>query len=527
MNKIVKKNTGSFYTCQSVADYVAKWAIRGKHNKVLEPSFGDGSFVLAANKRFKQLKNNSPCLYGVEIQKKPYNDMNKRKLLAKSFCQDFISFATEEKFDAVIGNPPYIRLRRLKAKQREKTLKLMHSYNFKINPNSSLWLPFIIHSTELLDQGGRLGMVLPYEITYVRYAFDLWSYLGANFNNIKLIRVYKDFFPDVDVETIILLADGKGGKSDNVEYNIYNQLSDLFLEKPFKKTKVKIADILGMKKPFEKQLLSSSLLKTLSKRIQDKTLIPITNICKFKIGYIDGNKEYFHPNEEEIKKYKLRKKNLLPSMINTKSISSQKSNGLSTSRYKTSDTLFYPTIIKKGEKAYIELGEKDKVNEGYKCRQRKPWYLTPGLETPDVILTVFSETPKLLLNDGKYIVSNSLLSGKIKGIANKEFICRWYNSLTLLLTEINVHSLGGGTLVIIPGEIDCLNIVSKIPKNKIEKVFTQINELSKTSNLEDVYKLGDEIVLKDIFKYTDKEIRQIRKGIETLRKWRQPKERRG
>ena len=48
--------------------------------------------------------------------------MNKRKLLAKSFCQDFISFATEEKFDAVIGNPPYIRLRRLKAKQRKKLL---------------------------------------------------------------------------------------------------------------------------------------------------------------------------------------------------------------------------------------------------------------------------------------------------------------------------------------------------------------------------------------------------------------------
>ena len=119
--------------------------------------------------------------------------------------------------------------------------------------------------------------------------------------------------------------------------------------------------------------------------------------------------------------------------------------------------------IKKGEEAYIKQGEKLGINARYKCRVRKPWYLTPGLEIPDIVLTVFGDTPKMMMNDAGYYISNSLLGGFSSGSSARELICRWYNSLTLLSIETNIHSLGGGTLVLIPGETDKLEIIAGFP----------------------------------------------------------------
>ena len=48
MDVITQKSTGSFYTCSSIADYIANWAIETPNTCVLEPSFGDGIFIDSA-----------------------------------------------------------------------------------------------------------------------------------------------------------------------------------------------------------------------------------------------------------------------------------------------------------------------------------------------------------------------------------------------------------------------------------------------------------------------------------------------
>lgn len=57
MIKAQKRATGSFYTCFSIADYIVRWAISSEDTKVLESSFGDGSFLYSALNRFEQLGN--------------------------------------------------------------------------------------------------------------------------------------------------------------------------------------------------------------------------------------------------------------------------------------------------------------------------------------------------------------------------------------------------------------------------------------------------------------------------------------
>lgn len=521
-----KKATGSYYTCNSIADYIASWAIDSPEMCVLEPSFGDGIFIDSAFYRFSELGNYEPNIIGVEIQKKPYNLYIEKHTDIMGFQMSFMDFQTNREIDAVIGNPPYISLKNLKESERKKAFKLVCSYGVNMQTSASMWLPFIIHSTELLKKGGKLGFVLPYEITYVRYAFDLWKYLSKNYGKITICRIYDDFFPDVDVETVLLLAEKKGETTNNVCYKVFNTVSDLFLDNVCHISQISIDDIINLRKPFERELIPDSVATILERLRKDKKTTEFVKDCKFKIGYVSGNKGFFHISESEIKQFKICPENIKKSLINARQITANGNIGIETAQITDCSYLFYPTIIGSGEKKYIKHGEKQGINNGYKCKVRNPWYLVPGVEIPDMVLTVFGDIPKLMINDGNFYVSNSLLGGFSKVENRKELICRWYNSLTLLSIEATIHSLGGGTLVLIPGETDKLEIISEFPTDKIDSTFTKISNYAQRNATEDIYKYGDDIVLKEIYGLSNQEINEIRKAVTILRNWRNPEKRR-
>lgn len=525
MVKEKKRATGSFYTCLSVADYIVRWAIDDEYTTVLEPSFGDGSFLYSALNRFNEFGKSNPVIYGVEIQDEPFFNFTNSNDIVDCTLTDFMDYKLSSGIDAVIGNPPYVSLKNLSSYEQNKVISLMNSYGIEMPLSSSLWMPFVVHSTEMLNENGKLGFVLPYEITYVRYAFKLWDYLKKNYSKLRVYRVFKDFFPEVDVETIVFLAEGKGGNTDHVEYTAFKDTVNLFCNNSLINTSIPIKDISSLSKPFERALISQKTKEIISLLRQNNILVPLVEECKFKIGYVSGNKEFFHPSLATINHYKLKENNLIPCLINSKDINNQKWIGLDTQNATSDSYLFYPIDIGKGEKRYISFGEAENVNLGYKCRVRNPWYITPSIEIPDLILTVFGDVPRMITNSKGFVVSNSLLCGKINSTKNtsaKELICRWYNSLTLLMIELYIHSLGGGTLVMIPGEMDKMELISNYPKSKINDVFDKLNDCMISKGVSETYSLGDELVLKQIYNLTDIEIDEIRKSREKLRSWRKP-----
>lgn len=525
MVKAQKRATGSFYTCFSIADYIVKWAIDDEDDVVLEPSFGDGRFLYSALARFTELGKDNPSIYGVELQEEPFYNFINSNAVVECTLADFLDYKIDSGVDAVIGNPPYVSLRNLTSNDRNKAITLMNTYGIEMFPSGSLWMPFVVHATEMLNSGGKLGFVLPYEITYVRYAFKLWDYLKRNYGKLSIYRVHKDFFPEVDVETIVFLAENKGSSTNSVEYKVFKDITDLFYDNSIVSTLIAIDDISSLSKPFERELISPKTKQILISLRKKRLLTSLIDECKFKIGYVCGNKVFFHPSQDIIQQYKIKKCNLIPCLVNSKDINGQSNLGLDTEDTVSDNFLFYPTNIGKGEKAYISYGETENVHLGYKCKARKPWYITPGIETPDIILTVFGDIPRMIANSKGYIVSNSLLCGTInssKTTTARQLICRWYNSLTLLLIELYIHSLGGGTLVLIPGEMDKMEIMSDFPESKINDVFTAFNECMLSKGVPETYFLGDELVLKQIYNFTDDEITEIRSSLKELRSWRRP-----
>lgn len=111
--------TGSYYTSKRIAQYMVNWAIQNFNDSILEPSFGDGVFIDAALARYNQLGNNNPDILGVELQPTVYDKyMDTAPDFINGACQDYLTYQTDKKFSAIVGNPPYVSLRNLDEKDR-------------------------------------------------------------------------------------------------------------------------------------------------------------------------------------------------------------------------------------------------------------------------------------------------------------------------------------------------------------------------------------------------------------------------
>jgi len=524
-----KKAKGAFYTSDDIASYLVNRVVGETSQKILEPSFGDGSFIEAITRYYTKhkmagkLKEN---VYGIEVQEGAIGQYRNNWLFdpTKIILSDFIAV---EPFpvDVVIGNPPYVGLNKLPPDEYQRAQRLIDSYNFKMQASGSLWFPFVLHACAFLKQGGAMAFVLPFEVTYVRYAKQLWKFLGERFAELTVVRVFEDIFPDVDVETVLLIAKGYGESTNFANYEIYPNRQSLLSGQAQKIKSVAVNSTLNGERPFVANLLSQEHLDIIDKLRAQGIIRPIRQVCKFKIGYVCADNQYFHPSAETINRFGIPDDELLPAIANAKAIKSDV--GLFIKSGQVTTRLFYPNAqnLTSETLKYIDYGKSSRVNDRYKCRQRTPWYVTPGIEIPDIILTVFGDKPKLYVNSGRYLASNSLLCGFMQNrqITSRQLAASWYNTLTLLSIELKVHSLGGGVLIFIPGETDAIEIVDPGTVGNVEKEFYgEVDRLLKHGELEKAYLVGDEYILKRLGLSSD-EIESLRSAVQALRRWRNAK----
>lgn len=514
------RRTGSFYTSKRVSRYIARWAVRNNDDVILEPSFGDGSFIDEVLDIYQATGVLGPKVLAIEIDQDKVQRLSERsddRITAHK--SDFMVFSENVKVDAVVGNPPYISMKNVETKTRIAASQLSVESGVPLPTSSSLWQAFVLKACKFLNQGGRLGFVLPFEITYVKYAAPLWRYLSECFKKISVIRVHEDIFPEVDVETIILLADGYLGSTDHVSYLLYANLDNLESNSCIKSIELRVDEIVSRKRSFVLGTLTETQLSAWDYLNSEALITPVNRLSKFHIGYVSGNKAFFHPHEDIIQQYNLPYSNFVPSVSNGRSLADANI-GLSIDDSFSEHNLYYPSSLTEADRQYINYGEKLGVNKGYKCASRKPWYITPDVSSPDLILTVFGDIPRLYLNPRGLAASNSLLCGYLtSGISAHEFASIWYNSITLLSIEINVHSLGGGVLIAIPGEINNLPILKECFCEETDTFLSLVNSELTNKRIDNAYRIGDEYVQQ---KLPLLDMVSIQEAVDGLRYWRNP-----
>ena len=133
--------------------------------QVLEPSAGDGVLVQVA----ARLLTRRGHLTAIEI-----DPVEAARLVASSgditsvVRGDVFGWYQESRpdseFDAVIGNPPFIRYQDFSEQYRIHAFALMREVGLHPSRLTNAWVPFVVLATRALRPGGRLALVLPAEL---------------------------------------------------------------------------------------------------------------------------------------------------------------------------------------------------------------------------------------------------------------------------------------------------------------------------------------------------------------------------
>ena len=138
---------GKIYTPESIVNVmISDFDIQNL--KILEPSCGDGNFVV------KLL--NAKELVAQDIDQEALDKM-KSRCGFQGKNEDFLSSNINEKFDLIIGNPPYIRIQDLDEDVRNQVKKFDTCKSGSVD----IYYAFIEHAIKKLNKNGVLRFIIP------------------------------------------------------------------------------------------------------------------------------------------------------------------------------------------------------------------------------------------------------------------------------------------------------------------------------------------------------------------------------
>jgi adenine-specific DNA-methyltransferase len=147
------KRLGQVFTPENIAQKMIKLIKRG--NRILEPSCGDGIFI-----RLLKDKN----IIGIE----------KEFEISKCLKMDFFDYPVSEKFDTVIGNPPYVAYKDiLKTTKKKLPMEIF-------DKRANLFLFFIYKSFLHLSKNGEIIFITPRDFFSLTSAIKLNNLLFEN-----------------------------------------------------------------------------------------------------------------------------------------------------------------------------------------------------------------------------------------------------------------------------------------------------------------------------------------------------------
>lgn len=477
------KLRGGYYTPSDVANWLCSWAIRSAKDRVLEPSCGDGVFLEAAAKRFGELGVRSPSiarqLTGIEIvateadraRARLHGQLNQHAARVVT-TSDFFSWkqdSAQAAFDAVIGNPPFIRYQTFPEPHRSLAMDLMVEQGLAPNRLTNIWVPFVVAAVASLRPGGRLALVLPAELLQVTYAAQLRSFLTDRFGRIDIVACNELFFQKAEQEVVLLLAD------DLLE--VASDVNPCRVAMTETRTSSEItgrapAVVLAAAQPKTIRHDSEKWLKyflsqkeiTFMRALRDAGVTTnMSTHASVNVGVVTGKNEFFVLTSEQVAEFGLEGLTtpLISRSVHLKGARVGKADWSAMAA--AGDRVHLLDLKGAGIKRsaalsrYIRFGEGNDVHKGYKCSIREPWYAVPAVWAPDGFLfRQIYDFPRVVLNQAGATSTDTIHRVTGKKDKPERIIANTYTWLTAASAEIEGRSYGGGVLELEPTEAERL-----------------------------------------------------------------------
>ena len=487
------KLRGGYYTDLDIAIFLTRWVLQASPKRLLEPSCGDGVFIAAITQSdLSSLRD----LVAFEIDPKEAAKARLRarklqsrhiKVLTKDFLEWGISKArSPEQFDAVLGNPPFIRYQYLSDAEQHRMRKIFDGFDLPFTGHTNAWVPFVLLAIDCLKPGGRLAMVVPAEILHVLYAQPLRTFISKNCSRTLIIDTEELWFSDALQGVVLLLAEKRSANASvQPAIAIATVASREFLkqdpEAQFEKARfTKVDDLKGK---WTRALLTEPERLLLDDVAGLPAVFRFQQIASVDVGIVTGANKFFLVPDKTVYRYGLkpwacpmfgRSSHARGVIYDDRTHDENRKEGLATNFlwFKETEASDLPETVRE----YIHLGEAEGLHHRYKCRIRKPWYNVPSVSSaPVAMLKRCHLYPRLILNRLRAFTTDTAYRVRPFAVDPARLVCSFVNSLTALTAELEGRHYGGGVLELVPSEIERLLVpVAESPRSLLEKLDRRV-----------------------------------------------------
>lgn len=487
------KLRGGYYTDPEIARFLTRWVLEVSPQRVLEPSCGDGVFLRVLGQlgagtvrsvtafeiedsEAEKSRLAAAGLPGVETQ-----------ILARDFIEwGLMNINAPREFDAVLGNPPFIRYQYLKDEQQRLMQRVFEYFRLPFTKHTNLWVPFIVLALAHLRPGGRLAMVIPAELLHVLHAQSLRDFLVARCSKVLVVDPQELWFADALQGVILLMAEKKPANDDRAHGVAIASVSDrAFLDNApgnlYRGAEFSNGDVLHGK--WMRALLTRAerdLLKSLS---ANPSVSRFKEIAEVDVGIVTGANKFFLVTDEVVEKYGLqrwahpmfgRSEHARGIVYDEPSHQENRRAGLPTNFlwFGNGRLEDFPPSVQE----YLREGEAQGLPRRFKCGQRTPWYNVPSVSSaPVAMLKRAHDYPRLVLNRFNAYTTDTAYRIRPLGVEPEALVCSFVNSLTALTSELEGRHYGGGVLELVPSEIERLLVpLTAPPPGLLEQLDTDI-----------------------------------------------------
>lgn len=505
------KLRGGYYTPEIIANFILRWGVSNKKFiDILEPSCGDGVFI----DELRKIGFKYNTLTGIELDPIEAEKAKQINLEKQIYNQDFHKYCnnTNSRFDLIVGNPPYIRFQFFNKDQQAEADLIFKKAGLKYSKLTNAWVSFVVGSSLLLKESGRIGFVLPAEVLQVSYAQQLREFLASFYNKITIISFQKLVFPDIQQEIVILLCERNNSTThniDHIELKDADCLSDVDIKNISNANKQ--IDFSNNKWTF--YFLNQDEIDFLENVSSLYKIPKIGDYASVEVGITTGANSFFTVPLSTVNEYNLHSfaKPLVGRSVQVDSLIFNDADWLRNRDSNTrSHLLVFPTkeALTQSDNAlkYIERGELNGIDKGYKCGIRDNWFTVPSLKISDALfIRRNSIYPKLIINQAEAYTTDTMHRVFVNKTTNTNaFIASYYNSLSFAFAEVCGRSHGGGVLELMPNETENILLPYDIVNESL--VHTIDDLIRRKVDIDEILKITNNIILKQHYNLNDVEI---------------------
>lgn len=465
-----QKLRGGFYTDPEIGAFLAAWLRDGRPERLLEPACGDGALLAAVEQAgIASLREVVACeLEPAEAAKAAARTRLPLRVESTDFLEWYLTIGrTGPPFDAVLGNPPFIRYQYLPEEQHLLAERIFAELGLRFTRHTNAWVPFVLASLRLLRAGGRLAMVVPAEILHIPHAAALRRSLAEQCARVLILDPEELWFASTLQGTVLLLAEkkvspevpgeGVAVTAADGRATLAQPAEDLFRTASFSSGE-------AIQGKWMAVLLSRAERELLAELRARPDVSRFSEVAAVDVGIVTGANQFFLVPDETVERFELHRF-AFPMFGRSEHVRglvyTERDHAENRAAGRAAHFLWITeedaSALPAGVRRYLDLGREQGLPLRFKCRTRRPWYRVPSVSAaPIAMLKRAHDFPRLVRNQAGAFTTDTAYRIRPRDTDGAALVAGFVNSLTCLSAELEGRHYGGGVLELVPSEIERL-----------------------------------------------------------------------